>query len=522
MPPLSLNHRPLSRPALTSPQPPAHRSEPAAAEPADDADDRRTPPIASTSSSAAPRSPLPDFSRPTWGAASTADLARSWAVLAACTVGGGRLAAHADTLLAKATAALGTTAVDAAVRASFFRVFCAGESLGAAVERARVLRSAGVRGILNYAAEAAVASPDAAGSVLGSDSPADAAADARARTFLEAVAATDTAPLSPAEAAAGGGIGVTAIKVTALGCPDVLERASTALVAAGPPAAAVDRWAGLPPTARGGWPALRHRLEKGGLPPADLASWDATVARVAAIADAGASHAAATGGGLRLIIDAEQTWVQPAIDAVAVALSAAHNTPGPVDFAILHTYQHNLAATPARLAADAARADREGWVLGAKPVRGAYMFSERARAAAAGTPDPVYPTAAATHAAYDAAVARLVPAAATGAAHLMVATHNQASVEATVRAMAGAGLAPSTPAVLFGQLCGMRDFLTLTLGAGGYRAFKILPYGPMTDCLLYLTRRAQENSDVLGNVGVDLDRLKAELGRRVLGRRGRA
>ena len=131
-------------------------------------------------------------------------------------------------------------------------------------------------------------------------------------------------------------------------------------------------------------------------------------------------------------------------------------------------------------------------------------------------------SAAATHAAYDAAVARLVPAAATGAAHLMVATHNQASVEATVRAMAGAGLAPSTPTVLFGQLCGMRDFLTLTLGAGGYRAFKILPYGPMTDCLLYLTRRAQENSDVLGNVGVDLDRLKAELGRRVLGRRGRA
>ena len=146
------------------------------------------------------------------------------------------------------------------------------------------------------------------------------------------------------------------------------------------------------------------------------------------------------------------------------------------------------------------------------------MFAERARAAAAGTPDPICPGVAATHAAYDAAVARLVPAAAGGAAHLMVATHNVASIEATVRAMATAGLPPTTPAVLFGQLCGMRDFVTFTLGAAGYRAYKILPYGPLRETLLYLTRRAQENSDVLGNVGVDLALLRVELGRRVMGK----
>lgn len=510
-------------------QPPAHRSEPAADQHGvvDDhhtprasgtsPTDRHTPPVASTSArAAASPTSLPDFTRPTWGAASTVALARSWAVLAACTVGSGQLAKRSDTLLSKASSILGTRAVDAAVRATFFRVFCAGEGLEEAVEREKALRAAGVRGILNYAAEAAVA---AEGDLLGSVSPADAAADARARTFLEAVAATDTSPLSDAEAAAGGGIGVTAIKVTALGCPDALERASSALVCAGGHAAAVDRWAGLPPATQGGLPAVRHRLGQGGLGPADLVSWDATVARVAAIADAAAARAASTGGGLRLILDAEQTWVQPAIDALAIALMARHNAPGAA-FSILQTYQHNLVATPARLAADAARAEREGWILGAKPVRGAYLVSERARAAAAGTPDPVCPTAAATHAAYDAAITRLVPSAADGATLLMVATHNQASVETTARAMAAASLQPSTPAVLFGQLFGMRDFLTFTLGAAGYRAYKILPYGPLRETLLYLTRRAQENSDVLGNVGVDLQLLRAELGRRVLGMKG--
>ena len=52
--------------------------------------------------------------------------------------------------------------------------------------------------------------------------------------------------------------------------------------------------------------------------------------------------------------------------------------------------------------------------------------------------------------------------------------------------------------VYFGQLLGMADHLSFSLGRAGFRAHKILPYGPVPETLQYLLRRAQENSDFKG------------------------
>jgi len=60
-----------------------------------------------------------------------------------------------------------------------------------------------------------------------------------------------------------------------------------------------------------------------------------------------------------------------------------------------------LKDSTARLEADIARAEREGWKFAAKTVRGAYLVFERARAAALGTASPVQDTLQATHANYD-------------------------------------------------------------------------------------------------------------------------
>ena len=51
----------------------------------------------------------------------------------------------------------------------------------------------------------------------------------------------------------------------------------------------------------------------------------------------------------------------------------------------------------------------------------------------------------------------------------------------------------------FAQLLGMSDRVTYALGAGGHRAYKYVPYGPIHEVIPYLLRRAQENSGLLGS-----------------------
>ena len=158
---------------------------------------------------------------------------------------------------------------------------------------------------------------------------------------------------------------------------------------------------------------------------------------------------------MRLIVDAEQTWLQPAIDALTINLMRSHNA-GPARASagrtlVLNSYQCYLRDGPARVAADGARAEAEGWTHGAKAVRGAYIVSERMRAAAAGDPDPIWPTIQATHTAYDGTVGRLLDAVAGGRAEVMVASHNQASIEAAVAGMAARGLGPRGAPVYCGQ-----------------------------------------------------------------------
>lgn len=69
--------------------------------------------------------------------------------------------------------------------------------------------------------------------------------------------------------------------------------------------------------------------------------------------------------------------------------------------------------------------------------------------------------------------------------------------------------------VYFGTLMGMADHLAFTLGAAGYRAYKMIPYGPVPETMAYLLRRAQENSDVLGGCAKEVSMMRSELVRRL-------
>lgn len=233
---------------------------------------------------------------------------------------------------------------------------------------------------------------------------------------------------------------------------------------------------------------------------------------------------------VRVMVDAEWMDIQPAIDHIVLFLQRIYNHGDqPIVF---NTYQTYLKGMAARVERDLERSRREGWRFGAKVVRGAYMVSERKKALDRGYESPIcgnyLETEEEFHASLDVILAHTAldtppPLKAgymdgpgrTAGAEVLVASHNRGSVERTLKKMEEFN--SNKEHVYFGQLLGMADHLTFTLGANGYKAYKYVPYGPIGEVVPYLIRRTQENSAILGSDGVKEERgmVSEELWRRL-------
>lgn len=239
----------------------------------------------------------------------------------------------------------------------------------------------------------------------------------------------------------------------------------------------------------------------------EQATLDRAVARVREIC------AAAAKAKLRILIDAEESWIQQAIDDIAESMMEELNREQAIIYTTVQMYRVD------RLDYLRGLYDRgmsRGFIPAVKLVRGAYMEAERARAAANGLPDPIHPDKEATDAAFDAAVTFCIERLDRMA--LVAGTHNETSVAKLLDQMARRGIPPGDPRVECSQLLGMSDNLSRALAEHGYNASKYVPYGPLETAIPYLVRRAQENSSVAGQTDRELRLVTAELARRRGGR----
>jgi proline dehydrogenase len=215
--------------------------------------------------------------------------------------------------------------------------------------------------------------------------------------------------------------------------------------------------------------------------------------------------------GQPVFIDAEDSWIQDAIDRMAVEMMERFNRERAIVFTTVQLYRTDRLQYLKNFRRQA-RAD--GYIPAVKLVRGAYMEKERERAAEKGYPSPIHPTKADTDADYNAAIEYCLKHIDTMA--FVAGTHNEESTRLLAELMHERGVPPDHPNVFFSQLYGMGDNLSYVLAKDGYNVSKYVPYGPVADAVPYLIRRAEENTSAAGHMSRELDLIARELKRRKL------
>ncbi|KAJ2897428.1 Proline dehydrogenase [Zalerion maritima] len=351
------------------------------------------------------------------------------------------------------------------LKTTFYRQFCAGENSVEVAHTAKQLRSLGFSGIiLNYAREI-VLPKEAKSNALERVSP-----EEHARCIAEEVIPWATGQMETVRLAQEGDF--VAVKFSGAG------RLALA--------------------------ALARREQ----PPAELA----------AALDAICSFAASRR--IRLMFDAEQFSLQRGIDDWVLQMMRRYNTNLETPI-IYNTYQCYLKSTPETISEHLALAQKEGFTLGAKLVRGAYMGMD--------SRELMWDTKTETDICFDSIARTLLKrewdSDITGSGEfpnvgICLATHNAQSVRLAQK-ISESGTKTD---VSIAQLQGMADEVScelLTTGedatAQKAKAFKYLTWGTTGECMKYLLRRAQENKDAVQRTRDTRDAMRTELVRRVKG-----
>ena len=210
-----------------------------------------------------------------------------------------------------------------------------------------------------------------------------------------------------------------------------------------------------------------------------------------------------------LLIDAEETWIQDPIDALAYEMMVKYNKEKAIVF---NTYQMYRTSSLKNLREAFHNAAMHNYFFGAKLVRGAYMEKERKRAADNKYTDPIQPTKEATDDAFNKALEFCVDN--KQRISVMCGSHNDYSNYYLTILMNKHGMKVNDSRVWFAQLYGMSDNISFNLAKAGYNVAKYLPYGPVKSVMPYLLRRAEENTSVAGQSSRELTLIRKELKRR--------
>ncbi|XP_058729837.1 proline dehydrogenase 2, mitochondrial-like [Vicia villosa] len=373
----------------------------------------------------------------------------------------------------------------AATRSTFFDHFCAGEDATTAGQSIGGLNKAGLRGMLVYGVE---------------DAHDNEGCDRNLKGFLHTVDVSRSLPPSS--------VSFMIVKITAI-CPmSLLERVSDLL-----------RWQKKDPSFNLPWmqetlpifsessPLYHTRKRPAPLTQQEESDLELANQRFLELCEKCVQF------NIPLLVDAEHTSVQPAIDYLTYAAAIVHNKgEHPTVFGTIQTY---LKDAKERMLLTSKAAEKMGIPMGFKLVRGAYMSSERKLAADLGFASPIHNSIMDTHKCFNDCTNFMLEKIADGPGGVVLATHNIESGKLAAAKAHELGIGKVNHKMEFAQLYGMSEALSFGLSNAGFQVSKYMPFGPVETVMPYLLRRAEENRGVLAASGFDRQLMRKELVRRL-------
>ena len=214
-----------------------------------------------------------------------------------------------------------------------------------------------------------------------------------------------------------------------------------------------------------------------------------------------------------VFIDAEESWIQKAIDDLATEMMMQFNKQRAIIYNTIQLYRHDRLGF---LKQSHRHATENNYCYGVKLVRGAYMEKERRRAKDMGYESPIQPTKEASDRDYDLSLKYCIEHLSNIA--ICAGTHNADSSMLLVHLMQQNNISSSDKRIYFSQLLGMSDHISFNIAKAGYNVVKYVPYGPVEAVLPYLIRRAHENTSISGQMGREVVLLMQEKKRRKMKR----
>jgi proline dehydrogenase len=214
---------------------------------------------------------------------------------------------------------------------------------------------------------------------------------------------------------------------------------------------------------------------------------------------------------VEVLIDGEESWMQDAADDLVEGMMRLYNKDKAIVYNTLQCYRWDRLDYLKNLHE---RGKAEGFKIGMKIVRGAYMEKERNRAEDKGYKSPICETKKITDDNFNNTLSYILEN--LSDISVFIGTHNEASCYLAMDLMEKYDISKDDNNVWFGQLYGMSDHISFNLAASGYNVAKYIPFGPVKDVMPYLIRRAEENTSVAGQTNRELALLKTEKRRRKL------